>query len=932
MTALPPGTKLGPYEILEPIGAGGMGEVYKAADRRLERTVAIKLLPRHWATNIEMRQRFEREAQIVASLNHPNICVLHDIGQQDGHDYLVMEYLAGDTLAVRIDRGPIPWDEALQIAIGIADALDKAHRRGVIHRDLKPSNVILAESGPKLLDFGLAKWQLPSAPSSASPPPPSSATQMVTRSDVTLPGSLLGTLQYMAPEQLEGMDTDARTDIFAFGAVAHEMITGKKTFEGKSRVLLMSAIATAEPASLAEAQPEVPAALEHVVRTCLAKDPGDRWQTARDLLAELEWVSKTGGDSGLGSASGPRQGAMLRRILVGVAALAAVAVAIPAVLYLRAAAPADELRFAMPVALTAQPANYQIPVLNNAGANFAVSPDGRSVVYAAQQNGSLDNPALYFRPTGSVVPRRLAGTENGELPFWSADGRFVGYVVGGKLRKVEASGGPPQDVCEAQGFTGGTWNREGTIVFGTATGLMRVSGEGGKPESVTTLEAGETGHFWPHFLPDGRHYLYTAWHGETAKRAIVEATLGSKEKTRVLAVESNSQYAEPGYLLFQRQNTVYAQPFDWKKPALSGEPARIADEVGTSNGRGNFGVSLSGVLVYFHAAGALASTGGDSQQWQLTWVSRTGSVQETAGPPETYWGLEPSPDGKRVAVHRHDAKGGDIWVIEPRGSTTPLTFDATHHNSSPVWSPNGERVAYSAIQKGKWGIYQISSSGAGKEELLYESELLKSPMSWSPDGKRIVFWVQDPKGLGDLWVLTLDDKKAAPLIATTFNETHGQISPDGKWIAYTSNSTGRPEVYVQPFPEGAGRWQVSFHGGDWPRWRGDSKELFYHSIAPQMDNPPFPGIFRGGALFAAPMTAKGAAMEPGIPQPFVRINANNSPHSGGDYQTYAASADGKRFLMIQYAGFAGAGSSAIGPEPGRPYLRVAINWASSLKK
>ncbi len=945
MTGLQPGTKLGPYEVIEPIGAGGMGEVYKASDTRLERTVAVKLLPRHWAENIEMRQRFEREAQIIASLNHPHICVLHDIGHQDGLDFLVMEYLEGDTLASRIERGPMPWDEALRVAIAMADALDKAHRKSVVHRDLKPSNVILTESGPKLLDFGLAKWQTPSGTSSAGAP--ASATQMVTRSDVTVPGSILGTLQYMAPEQLEGMDTDPRTDIFAFGAVMHEMITGKRTFEGKTRVLLMSAIAMSEPEPLSKAQPEVPASLEHVVRTCLAKDPGDRWQTARDLLAELEWVAQTGGDGGVGPmAGGRRKGRTLSRVLVGVGLLLAAAVAVPAALSLRRDVPPGEVRFRVPISLTAQPSNANITVLNMAGANFAVSPDGRAMAFVAASSAGAtagETPTLFYRPTGSVTPQRLAGTENAELPFWSADGRFIGFSVTGKLRKVEASGGPPQDICDAPGFAGGTWNRDGTILFGSPSGLFSVSAEGGKPEAVTSLQSGESGHFWPQFLPDGRRYLYTAWTGETAKRTIMEGTLGSKDKIRVLAAESNAAYAEPSgmkqsYLLFHRQNTVYAQPFDWKTAALSGEPARVADGIGYSagDGRGNFAVSPNGVLIYFQPT--TGNVGSEAQEWQLAWIDRTGQVLEAVGPPGVYWGVEASPDGKRVAVHRHELNGGDIVVIEPRGSTTKLTFDAPRHNSAPIWSPNGDRIAYCSLQKGKWGIYQVLSSGSGTEELLFESEAPKAPMSWSPDGKRIVFWVQDSKNAGDLWVLPLEgEKKPAPLISTQFNETHGQISPDGKWIAYTSNSTGRNEIYVQPFPSGSGRYQVSFHGGDWPRWRGDSKEILYHSIATTLDTPAVTGIFRFGPILVAAVTARGDALEAAVPQQIVRIFANNTPHTGGDYQFYDVSKDGKRILMGQLGGIAGAGggatsTGAIGPDPGRSYITVAMNWASALKK
>ncbi|MBK5290650.1 MAG: serine/threonine-protein kinase [Acidobacteriia bacterium] len=926
MTTLVPGTRLGPYEIQTPIGAGGMGEVYKAVDTRLDRTVAIKVLPPQWAENTEMRQRFEREAQIIASLNHPNICVLHDIGQQDNRSFLVMEFLEGETLAARISREPLPWDEALKLAIAMADALDKAHRRGVVHRDLKPSNVILTESGPKLLDFGLAKWKAPKSTSI-------SASQAPTRTDLTTMGSILGTLQYMAPEQLEGIEADARTDIFSFGAVLHEMITGKKAFEGKSRVLLMSAIATSTPEPLSSAQPETPAALDHVVKTCLSKDPDERWQTARDLLAELEWVAEAGADTGLKAPAAPAWGKtqILFRMLPALAAILLVALAVPAWFYLRGARVQEEFRFRVPISVTAAPASIpSFSAHSYAGSNFAISPDGRSLVFSTRINFA-DPYVLFVRPLGSVTPQKLAGTDGAEMPFWSADGRSIGFIVAGKLKKIEATGGPPQDICDTASFHGGAWNLEGTIVFGTTSGLFRVSAQGGKPEAITKLGQEETGHYWPHFLPDGNRFLYTAWTQQASKRAVYAGTLGSKERTRVMAAESNIAYAEAGYLVFQRENTVYARAFQEGKLALTGEPVRLADEVAysSSNGQGSFSLSTNGVLVYYQGGVGAGGGAGTSEtaDWQLAWIDRTGRAGETVGPQGPYRGIEVSPDGKRVAVHRHEASGGDVWVLEPRGSVTRLTFDASHHNSMPVWSPDGNRIVYSALQKGKWGLYQTLSSGSGKEELLFESETLKAPMSWSPDGKRIVFWVQDPKTGSDLWVLPLEgDKKPAPLISTPAIETHGQISPDGKWIAYTSNSTGRNEVYVQPFPAGSGRYQISNRGGDWPRWKRDSKELLYHAIAPNLDSPAVNIAFTG-PLLSATVIAKGDTLEPDSPKELVRMTALNIPHSGGDYQPYAISADGERILYPQLIPASStAGPTGSGPGAGLAFS-VAMHWA-----
>ncbi len=521
---LSPGTRLGAYEIISAIGAGGMGQVYKATDTRLERTVAIKVLPPHWADNTDMKQRFEREAKTLASLSHPHICVIYDIGRHADVDFLVMEYLEGETLAARIDRGALGPNDALKLGLEIVDALDKAHRKGVVHRDLKPANVMLTPGGSKLLDFGLAKS------GAAGPAGMSGVSALPTRTDLTTPGAILGTLQYMAPEQLEGSEADGRTDLFAFGVLLHEMITGKKAFAGKSQILLMSAIATSHPEPLSKIEPTTPPALEHIVKVCLAKDPADRWQTARDLLAELEWIAE--GGSGAHAAMPVTRSARTRGWLWPVAAggalVAATAMAVPAFLYFRGPAAESELRFRLPIQLTAEAgtaggrgggrgANQGFQGVSGPGvfnpANFAVSPDGRSIAFASRQTNAGDDPwALYVRPTGAVTPQRLPGTEDASQPFWSADSRWIGFVAGGRLKRVEASGGPPQDICPVTGFFGGSWNGEGTILFGSADGLYRVPAEGGKPE--LEVEGSESAHYWPHFLPDGRRYLYTAWSAE----------------------------------------------------------------------------------------------------------------------------------------------------------------------------------------------------------------------------------------------------------------------------------------------------------------------------------------------------------------------------------------------------------------------------------
>jgi Tol biopolymer transport system component len=925
--ALTAGTRLGPYQIVSKLGEGGMGEVYTATDTRLSRTVAIKVLPAHWADNAEMRQRFEREARTIATLADPHICALHDIGRQDDIDFLVMEHLEGETLDARIARGALPLEEALAIAIAIAGALDAAHRHGIVHRDLKPSNVMLTASGAKLLDFGLAKLAAVPAPAGR---------------ELSTPGLVLGTLQYMAPEQLEGAEADARSDLFALGVIIREMLTGKKVFEAKSRVLLMSAIATHVPPPLSQSDPSVPPELEHIVATCLAKDPDERWHSASDVRSELIAVAEGGSDETVaGLAPGPA-GARTRWVhaLAAVALLAALGTAAAAIAYWRGEEAPAELRFRVPIQLTSDPGTTTIGGVA-AGVlmglpSFSLSPDGRLLAFIAR-NTTTEPFVLYVRPIDGLVPQALLPLDAGReaQPFWSADSRSVAFVAGGRLKKVAVTGGPAQDLCAVSDFFGGTWNEENTIVFGTGKGLFRVPAEGGTPEAITSLESAETGHYWPTFLPDGRHYLYTVWSSDASSRAVYAGELGATSRTRVLAVESNAVYAR-GHLLFHRGNAVYAQPFDPKSMALSGEPARVADEITfqEADGRGHFSASPGGSLVYFENPGGPNNAGiaSESGEWRLAWVSRTGQIQGRPGRAGSYRGLEVSPDTRRIAVHRHEPAGGDIWIIEPSGSETRLTFDASQHNASPIWSPDGREIAYSSTRNGKPGLYRKRSDGSSAEELLFESELPKAPMSWSPDGRSIVFGVEDPKTKGDLWILTLADKKAAPLINTPFLETHAQVSPDGKWLAYTSDSVGnRREIHVQPFPAGAGHWQISNAGGDWPRWRGDSKELFYHSIGPTNSPAVAAAPVFVGPVFAVTVSGAGGSLEHSEPTPVLNIRALGLPHSAGAYHTFGVAPDGQRLLYMQFVPPVAVGAQTIDPDHNSG-LVVAINWLSGLKK
>jgi len=877
------GTKLGPYEIQSPLGAGGMGEVYRARDTRLERDVAVKVLPTSLSSDPSLRQRLDREAKAVSKLSHPHICALHDIGHQDGVDFLVMELVEGETLEHRLEKGPLLPDQTIRFAAQIADALAHAHKLGFVHRDLKPSNVMLTKTGAKLMDFGLAKEFAP-APSAAT------LTEMTAdQLKLTVEGTIVGTFQYMAPEQLEGKEVDARTDMFSLGGVIYEMATGKPAFAGKSRASLIAAILSSEPQPMAALQPMTPPALARVVKKCLAKDPDERWQSASDLASELNWI-----------AEGRSQGGEAARVPAGSRRWERASWLLAATFFLLAVAGGAAWWQANNRRPPPMYFHTSVPFPAN---DLALSADGRMlamVAYSAQVN----NYILWAYEVGGRRTSSLNGTEGASYPFWSPDGKFIGFFADGKLKKVDVSGGQVQVLCDAPNGRGGTWNRDGVIVFSpdAIAGLFRVTSSGGFPVEITKLDASrfETSHRWPVFLPDGKHFLYLGanFAGQLENNAIFLGSLDSQERRLLVSTSANAAYAEPGYLMYLRDRTLVAQPFDRRRYVLSGEPHTLSDEVLylPTVDRAVFSVSSAEVLVTQTGKGASVS--------QLTWFDRSGKRAGTVGMPASYDNVRLSPDGRRVAADQTDPDGrkSDIWIHEPaRGATTRLTFDPALHQT-PVWSPDGKQILFSSFRKLGIQLYLKNADGSGSEERVADlgTNLQVNAWDWSRDGKNVLV----RKG-NEVWYLPWPERIAKPLLQAKWTVRNAQFSPDGRWMAYASNETGSMEIYVSPFPSGNGKWQVSTAGGQEPRWRQDGKELFYLSAE--------------GKMMAVAVTT-GASFEGGSPVALFQTH-RRQPVSSLDVFSYDVSGDGQRFLIATKVDEANAAP-----------LSILLNWASEMEK
>jgi Tol biopolymer transport system component len=878
------GVRLGPYEVLSPLGSGGMGEVYKAKDTRLDRTVAIKVLPSHLSENSELRQRFEREARAISALTHPHICTLHDVGNQDGIEFLVMECLEGESLADRLAKGPLPPDQVLKFGIEIADALEMAHRHGIVHRDLKPANIMLTKSGVKLLDFGLAKHraavvqseiaQLTSLPTEASPSQP-----------LTERGTILGTFQYMSPEQLEGKDADARSDIFAFGCVLYEMAAGRKAFTGRSRASLIGSILKEEPPAISTIQPMTPPALDRLVHTCLAKEPEDRFQTAHDVKLQLQWIVEGGSQAGAPAVIAARRKSRERLAWAtsGVLFLAALLLGIGYVR--RSPAPPRPVRF---------------QILPSEGLNVVgsprISPDGRFIAFSATDAGG--KAQLWVRPLESLEARPVPGTEGASFrPFWSPDSRFIGFVASGKLKKVNLSGAPPQTICDAPSGADGAWSREGVILFdGEAVDpIRRVSAAGGTAQSavVPPAKAGNVG--WPEFLPDGRHFLYNASETGSESKLMLASLDGKGPPKELLSVGSRVQYADPGYLLYVRDGTLVAQPFDARSLKVTGEPVPLTEKMSITGGG----------LADFSAAGpeALVYRGGEGASNRLQWVDRTGKVLSEIDKPQQYGNTAISPDGKRVAFEIRDPRTDkrDIWIRDlSRGVSSRFTFGPSD-NFSPIWSPDGTRIVFCSDRKGPPGLYEKAASGTGQERELWSCGEPLSATDWSRDGRFLAVSRLSAKTDWDIWIVPTDGKtQPFAFLQERYMEIRASFSPDGRWIAYQSNESGRTEVYVQQFPGPGGKWQISTEGGVEPHWSGDGKEIFYTAADSKIES----AAVETGATFnaAIPRTLFDARLEP-----------------VGRRNRVAVTRDGKQFLLL----------SPLGKERMQP-LNVILHWTASL--
>jgi Tol biopolymer transport system component len=873
-----PGARLGQYEIVAPLGAGGMGEVYRAVDTRLKRQVAVKVLPASVASDPERLARFQREAEVLASLNHPHIAAIHGLEEGDGVRAIVMELVEGEDLAAHIAHGPVPLDQALRLAEQIAGALEVAHEQGIVHRDLKPANIRVRPDGSvKVLDFGLAKVIAPTEglPQDDSP--------TLTRAGLTNQGAFLGTVGYMSPEQINGQPASKRSDVWAFGCVVFEMLTGRSPFEGRTTGEILANVLKAEP-DWQRLPADTPDPIRRLLRHTLAKDAGARWRDIGDARLEIDDLRR-----GLATATGPRRPAGSR--WERVAWLAAVVLLAAAAGALALRTPAMTHPAKMVVDLTTPPVVDPQDL-----ASFALSPDGTQVAATGIVDGRSQ---LVVRGLDSATSRPAPGTVGGMFPFWSPDGRSLGFFVDGYLRRLDVDAGLVRPLAKATVGVGGSWNADGAILFAPtpASPIFRTSSDGAPPTSVTALAAGHAGHAFPHFLPDGRHFLYFVV-GSPEVRGVYVCQLDGSAATRLFDADAPAVYTA-GQLIFVRNGTLYAQPFDAAQLTLRGSPSALADGV-----MGNTGYY---VIVSAGAGTVAFRAGAGRRQRQFVRVDRSGREIERLGEPDDAQpvGPTPSPDGGRVAVFRRGATDSDVWLFDTRRGVLSRFTTAAGEDIFPAWSRDGTRIAFTSTRSLQGvGIYARATAGGDSDTLLVAPTPEETfPSDWSPDGRTLVFQRRTEKTGWDVWALPLAGGTPSPLIQTDADERNAQISPDGKWIAYIANTSGREEVYVQPFPTGGTAIQVSVNGGAQVRWRPDGRELFYLTL----DSRQLVAVAVGSGGEGGLVLGTGT-----------QLFAMNVGHvlNAGPTPEYVPSADGQRFLI-----------NIVLEDPRPTPLRLVMHWA-----
>ncbi len=858
-----------------------MGEVYRAKDTRLDRTVAIKVLPAHFSANPDLKQRFEREARAISSLSHPYICALHDIGSHDGIDFMVMEFLEGETLAQRLHKGALTVEQSLRYGIQIAEALDKAHKQGIIHRDLKPGNIMITKSGVKLLDFGLAKFGGQGLPLSGRE---DVSTLPPEQRELTAEGTILGTVQYMSPEQLEGRDCDLRTDIFSLGTVLYEMVTGKHAFTGKSQASLIAAILSSHPHPISTIQPVTPPALDWVVKTCMAKDPDDRWETAHDIVLQLRWISEVGLVQPVPFMQ--KRTKRFERAFWMVAVL--ILTGLLLFLNYQRATDVSVIRFMVPP-----------PAGSSFDNTIALSPNGETLVFTASD--LTGNNILWLRSLDSSHPRGLQGTEGAAFPFWAPDSKSIGYFSEGNLKKFDLASGSSQTICRAPNPRGGTMNLDGVILFSAHEGgaIYRVSSKGGNPALQVSLDAtqGESTVRYPSFLPDGRHFLYYVWSMNPKMAGIYIGSLDSKEKQWLINADSGAVYTS-GYLIFLLSgNQLMAHAFDPDNLKLKGDPVKLVESAWVkwfTAGFAAFSVAQNGVLAY--------RTGGFENS-EFIWYDRTGKQIGKAGPPGLY--AEPclSPDEKKISFSGRRGSSNldsDIWILELTRGIANRVPNRNRGGITSLWSPDGSRMVYASYPE---GVFSEANLSSGKVITLLKLTGFAATDDWSRDGRFLVYTTLELKtNQSDIWMLPINSNgKPVPFLTSEYNEDFGQVSPDGNWIAYSSDESGRYEVYVQNFPTPGGKVQISTTGGQQQKWSANSKEIFYISPDRKMMSVDF---HPGSTEQPAPKILFQTKIMP-------KIEARNH---------YVVTGDGQRFLI-------NTPLEEIATSP----IEVVLNWTSLLQ-